>query len=71
VAGVVALIRSYFPNLKANEVKNILLESGITINRDVKVGGLKGEKKQFNGLSKTGKIVNAYNAILLATQKTK
>jgi cell wall-associated protease len=70
-AGVVALIRSYFPNFNAAEVKNILLESGITINRDVRVGGAKGDKKPFSSLSKTGKIVNAYNAILLATQKTK
>lgn len=69
-AGVVAMIRSYFPNIKAHEVKNILLESGISINKEVKVGK-SGNKKPFSELSKTGKIVNAYNAILLATQKTK
>ena len=69
-AGVVAMIRSYFPKLNAAEVKNILLESGISINKDVKVGGVKGGKKPFSSLSKTGKIVNAYNAILLATEKS-
>jgi cell wall-associated protease len=70
-AGVVAMIRSYFPKFNAAEVKNILLESGISINKDVKVGGVKGDKKPFISLSKTGKIVNAYNAILLAIQKSK
>ncbi|MFY7811668.1 MAG: S8 family peptidase [Flavobacterium sp.] len=70
-AGVVAMIRSYFPTLKASEVKNILLESGISINKEVKVGGEKGDRKPFYSLSKTGKIVNAYNAILLAEQKSK
>ena len=69
-AGVVAMIRSYFPNLKAHEVKNILLESGISINKEVKVGK-SGTKKPFSELSKTGKIVNAYYAVLLATQKSK
>lgn len=69
-AGVVAMIRSYFPKLKANEVKSILLESGISINKDVKVGK-SGAKKQFSQLSKSGKIVNAYYAVLLAIQKSK
>jgi cell wall-associated protease len=68
-AGVVALIRSYFPNLSASEVKNVLLESGVSINREVRIGGAKGDKKPFSTLSKSGKIVNAYNAILLASKK--
>ena len=40
VAGVAALIRAYFPNLKAREVKQILMESGLTPTiSEVIVGG--------------------------------
>ena len=76
VAGVAALIRAYFPKLKAREVKQILMESGLTpIVKEVLVGGRgeEGEAKRmlFSELSKSGKIVNAYNAIILAAQRSK
>ena len=76
VAGVAALIRAYFPKLKAREVKQILMESGLTPTiKEVFVGGRgeEGEAKRmlFSELSKSGKIVNAYNAIILAAQRSK
>jgi subtilisin family serine protease len=68
VSGVAALIWSYYPNLKASEVKEILLESGVSYDIDVEIRGEDGKKKlvPFSSLSKSGKIVNAYNALLYA-----
>ncbi|UYW01034.1 S8 family peptidase [Flavobacterium agricola] len=64
-AGVAAVIRSYYPNLTAAEVKQILMDSGITLTQDVRYGENK-DKKPFNELSKSGKIINLYNAVILA-----
>jgi subtilisin family serine protease len=66
VAGVAAMIRSYFPNLSAKEVKNILMNSGTSIPENVIVGGNPDDKRAFDSLSKSGKIVNAYSAFKLA-----
>ena len=76
VAGVAALIRAYFPNLKAREVKQILMESGLTPTiSEVIVGGPDEEQESkrmlFSDLCKSGKMVNAYNAIILAAQRSK
>ena len=66
VAGVAALIRSYFPKLSAKKVKKILLKSAVTFDTDVKVPGMNGEKKSFKELSATGGVVNAYEAVKMA-----
>lgn len=66
-AGVAALIRSYYPNLKASQVKQILMQSGTPLNFDVKVGA-KQEKIPFAESSVSGKIVNAYNALKMAEE---
>jgi subtilisin family serine protease len=65
VSGVASLIMSYFPKLSAKKVKEIILESGIDI--DVKIGNL-GGNKHFREYSKSGKLVNAYNALILASR---
>lgn len=69
VAGVAAVLRSYFPQLKANQIKEIIKESGIAITKTVAVGGDSANKKPFADLSVSGKIVNLYNALLLASKK--
>ena len=68
VAGVAALIRSYYPQLTAVQVKQIIMQSGIAPQIKVVVGGPEGEEKSLAEISKTGKIVNLYNAIILADQ---
>lgn len=70
VAGVAALIRSYYPTLSAQEVKSIIMESGTTLNNTITVGEDK-HKANFKEISKSGKIINAYNALLLAEKRTK
>jgi cell wall-associated protease len=70
-AGVAALIRSYYPKLSAKQVKHILMDSGVAITTNVIVGGNSRDVRPFANLSKTGKIVNAYNALLMAEKMSK
>jgi len=71
VAGIAALIRSQYPSLSASEVKQVLLDSGLTTNIKVVVAGDTNNVKEFKQLSKSGKMINAYNALILASQKRK
>jgi len=70
-AGVAALIRSYYPKLSAQQVKHILMDSGVAITTEVIVGGKPADTRSFTTLSKSGKIVNAYNALLMAEKMSK
>lgn len=70
VAGVAALVRSYYPNLTAAQVKQIIMDSGTPITTEV-VLGEKKEKRSFTNASKSGKIVNAYSALLMAEKMSK
>jgi len=71
VAGVAALIRSYYPKLSAAQVKQILMNSGLAIKTKVVVGGDTNNVKPFAELTKSARIVNAYNALLMAEQMSK
>ena len=71
LAGVAALIRSYYPTLSAKQVKHILMDSGTAITTKVTVGGDEKDSRQFSELSKSGRIVNAYNAIVMAEKIAK
>jgi len=71
VAGVAALIRSYYPTLTAPQVKQILMDSGIPTNIEVVLAGEKANKRSFSKVSKSGKMVNAYNALLMAEKMAK
>lgn len=68
VAGVAALLKSYYPKLTASQLKKIILQSGTSYNIDVELQEENGTKTfvPFSSLSKSGKIVNAYNALLMA-----
>ena len=66
VAGVAALVRAYYPSLTASQVKHIIMDSGTPIASQFKLAGSDGTQTNLSTISKTGKIVNAYNALILA-----
>jgi len=68
-AGIAALLLEYYPNLSARQLKQIILQSAKPLNGlMVYRPGSKTEKVDFTTLSKTGGIVNAYQAVLLASK---
>ncbi|TAF53468.1 MAG: hypothetical protein EAZ62_04515 [Sphingobacteriia bacterium] len=71
VTGIAALLKSYFPNLSAIEIKEILEQSAYRPSPDLPCAlpGAKNQACQFNQLSISGGIVNAYAAVQLAGQK--
>lgn len=71
VAGVAALVRSYYPKLTAAQVKQVILDSGLAVNQQVVVGGNASDVRPFADLTKSSKMVNAYNALIMASQLSK
>ena len=69
-AGVAALVRSYYPNLTASQVKRIIMDSGTPISTTVVVGEEK-TKIPFSATCVSGKIVNCYNALKMAGEMSK
>jgi subtilisin family serine protease len=68
VTGVAALVWSQYPNLKASQIKQIIMDSGLPISTKVVVGGKADDVRPYSKLCKSGKIVNAYNALVMASQ---
>jgi len=66
VTGVAAMVRSYYPELSASQVKHILMNSGIKVDMDVKLPGGDGKLVPFSDLSVSGRVLNAYNALKMA-----
>ena len=71
VAGIAALLRSYFPKLTAAQVKQIIMDSGLPVKTKVIVGGDANDVRGFETLTKSGKMANAYNALIMASQMSK
>ena len=71
VTGIAALILSYYPNLTAAEVKDIIVQSVTRFpNQRVIRPGEGGGPVPFESLSASGGVVNAYNALRLAQQRS-
>lgn len=71
VAGVAAVIRSYYPTLTAAQVKDVILNSGLAIEKEVILGGDKSNRAPFSSASRSGRIVNLYNAMIMADKLSK
>ncbi|SDW19640.1 S8 family peptidase [Aequorivita viscosa] len=71
VAGVAAVIRSYYPKLTAPQVKRIIMDSGISPNIKVVLGGDPSNTELFANISKSGKMVNLYNAFIMADKMSR
>ncbi len=68
VAGVAAMLRSYYPKLSSAQIKNILMQSVVKNNDQVIKPGTKDEKVAFGKLSVAGGIVNAKKAVEIAAR---
>jgi subtilisin family serine protease len=67
VAGIATLIRSYYPELSASQVKHIIMNSATKLKMQVLKPGESNEVP-FSTLSITGGAANAYQALKLADQ---
>ena len=67
VAGIAAVIRSHYPALTAQQVKNVILQSSIKSTQKVKKPGTT-DLVPFSELSSTGGFVNLYKAIEYASK---
>jgi len=64
VSGLAALLRSYYPELTAKDVKAIILKSVTKVNQKVKIKADGSNKKVYlDEISVAGGIVNAYRAV--------
>jgi cell wall-associated protease len=66
VAGIAALLRSYYPDLSAEQIRYCIENSVVKIDDKVSKPGTEKEEETFSALSKSGGIVNAYEAVKLA-----
>lgn len=69
VSGIAALLLEYFPDLSAEQLKYVIEKSVEPVTEKVIVPGTQGldpEMVNLSDISKTGGLVNAYNAVKLA-----
>jgi len=68
VSGLAALILTYYPDLKPDQVREIIMKSVSKVTRKVKYKNEKGENVRvpFSEICVSGGIVNAYNALKFA-----
>jgi subtilisin family serine protease len=69
VSGLAALIMAYYPSLSAADVKQIILESATSHADRMALRPGDGTPVRFGELSVTGAIVNAYEALRLASER--
>jgi len=75
VSGVAALVLAYYPELKAKELIELLMESSYKPKKPRKVyapnlASKERSKNKFSELAKSGGIINAYRALQLAEERS-
>ncbi|MEM9363617.1 MAG: S8 family serine peptidase [Bacteroidota bacterium] len=71
VTGTVALLYSQYPSLTMEQVKEIILNSGTKHDREVQAGFDKDSMVNFLEMSRSGSVLNVYNALKMAKEKSK
>ena len=72
VSGLAAMLRSYFPQLSAIAVKDLIVQSVQKVEQKVKVRGEQGNTRLiFSELCSSGGIINAQKAVEMALKTTK
>jgi subtilisin family serine protease len=73
VAGVAAMLQSYFPTLSMNEIKSVMLKSAKSYKGSKQMKPGSEELVDFGSLSTTGAVINVKNAVkmCLTLEKTK
>ena len=66
VAGLAAMLMSYFPELDAAEIRQVILESATRYTAEQVQGPGESGRTTFGQLSVTGGVVNAFEAVRLA-----
>jgi subtilisin family serine protease len=66
VSGIAALLLEYYPQLSARQLKYILMQSAMKLPQSQVKWAATGSTIDFNQLSVTGGVVNAYDALRLA-----
>ena len=67
VAGLAALIWSYYPELTSAQIKEVIMKSVTKVDTKVKIKEETGSRKvPFSEISVSGGVVNAYSALQLA-----
>jgi hypothetical protein len=63
------MLRSYFPQLNAGQVKDIMMQGVVKVKHKVTVPGTDNKQAKLKDLCVSGGEVNAYNAAKLALKK--
>ena len=66
VAGVAALLLEYYPNLSAQQLKEVIEKSSVKVDTEVNIPGTMNKTK-LSELSVSGGLLNAYEAIKMAS----
>lgn len=66
VAGLAAMIWSYYPELTSSQIKQIIMQSGLTPDFKVTLASDPSTEFTLDQISRSGKIANAYEAMKMA-----